>query len=55
MQRALIDLVATVGDYADDNLLPSLSTPHLGLVAATQMRDVLDHAKRSSASLYQIR
>ena len=44
LEGALVDLAATIGDDADDDLLPTVGTPGLGLGAAAEVRDVLQDA-----------
>lgn len=42
LKGPLVYFVATVGDYTDNDLLPSFGSPHLRTIATTQMCDVLD-------------
>ena len=46
LERALVDLAPTIRHDANDNLLPSVGTPHLRLRPAAQMCDVLEHARK---------
>lgn len=44
LKGPLVYFVATVGDYTDNDLLPSFRSPHLRTIATTQMCDILDDA-----------
>ena len=44
VKRALVDLVATIGDDTDNNFLPTVRSPLFGLCPTAEVGDVLDHA-----------
>ena len=43
LERALVDLAATVRDDTDNNFLPAIGTPDFRLGPAAQVRDILEN------------
>lgn len=48
-QRTGVDFCTTIGNDADDDLLPSILTPSLAAISFAQMGDVLDNTMHGSS------